>query len=750
MRPAIACTLLALVVSLLLPAGAAMAGDRRAAILYSATSRDNYFDQFSYYQVYMSAQHQCTMAGIPFDLLDEAALNDDANLAAYDVLIIPHFVHVNAANRPNYITELGQAAANGLNIISADWLMGYDAGNQPFADAGLANESLVGVMWTNFNGPVVANLKAADPSHPALPGYAPNETILSYAQVWADEFSPSPLAVPAASTAYATLFISGQSYTAVNAIQTAAGNRNVHFTNAQIMLDSNLLWSAIHWALYGTEPPVALRTGRQRSLFFARNDMDQSMFPDDLPSIEVPLLGIITDWKTNFDFVGSYYLNVGNDPAQGEFTDWAVSGPLYQDYRALGSEIGTHSYTHPDDIKTLNASQLEFEFKDSKNVIAANMGIAVTGGAVPGNPESPAEIEIISQWLPYLSGRSAVSDSNFGLTTAYGHLRPGFPMFYNCLNISPDFTLVGYLGLTAAEAAQTWRQEVDNLHQHAPLPVVHWLWHDYGPVESEPGFTRGMYESMISHAVSLDTEFLTGHDFFERNQAFRNCSLDVTHLDADTIRAVVSNSGVGKFSLQLGESETITSVDDWYAYDGHKVFLPAGGGTFTIRRNGVPGTATRITRLPPRAELISLTGDGRTLGFSFRGKGRVTVAVPPGSGFQVTGADAFAANGARWDLLFDSEGLHTATVVPDPSSIRITSTALAGTAFTIGFAFDPNFTAWKLLGSPDPAAGVTTDLTPQATITESPAGSGNYRASIDVAGFGPRYFFRIGFDGAAP
>ena len=41
---------------------------------------------------------------------------------------------------------------------------------------------------------------------------------------------------------------------------------HVHFTNAQIMLDSNLLWSAIHWALYGDQPSVALRSGRQRSL----------------------------------------------------------------------------------------------------------------------------------------------------------------------------------------------------------------------------------------------------------------------------------------------------------------------------------------------------------------------------------------------------------------------------------------------------------------------------------------------------
>jgi hypothetical protein len=740
-HPASTRTFLLGLLSLLL-LSAAHAEDRRVGILYSATSRDKYFDQFSYYQAYMGAQHQCTMAGIPFDLLDESVLENDANLGGYDVLIIPHFTHVAANKRNTYITELGQAAANGLNIISADWLMAFNESGTEFADAPLANETLVGVTWTNFNGPVVANLKAANASHPALPGYTPNETILTYQQVWADEFSPSAIANPAGTEAYSTLVVNGQSYKAVNAITTNNGNRNVHFTSAQIMLDSNMLWSAIHWSLYGSQPAVALRAGRQRSLFFARNDMDQSMFPDELPTVEFPLLNIITDWKNQWDFVGTYYLNVGNRPNQGELTDWNVSGPLYQNYMALGSEIGTHSYTHPNFISSLTDDQLEFEFKDSRDVIGANLGITVTGGAVPGNPENPAEIEKIAAWLPYLSGRSAISDSNTKYTTAYGHLHPNISMFYNCLNTSPDFTLVGFLGYTAAEAAQIWQTEVDNLHHHAPLPVVHWLWHDYGPVETESGFTRGMYESMVAHAASLDTEFITGQDFLERNQAFAGSGLNVTHPDANTIQAQVTASGVGKFSLQLNESETITSVHNWYAWNANKVFLPTNGGTFTIHRNGTPSNATRITDLPARSELVSLSGNGSSLNFSFRGKGRVTVSVPSGSGFSVVGADSYQANGNQWDLLFNTDGLHTTSVIPntpEASFVEVTSTDVTGDIFTLGFKSDPNLTGWKMMGSPDLVSGFNNDLTPQATITESPAGSGNYTATINITPLGDTY-----------
>ena len=40
------------------------------------------------------------------------------------------------------------------------------------------------------------------------------------------------------------------------------------------------------------------------------------------PVVESALGNILTDWKTKYNFVGSHYLNIGNDPRNGESTDW--------------------------------------------------------------------------------------------------------------------------------------------------------------------------------------------------------------------------------------------------------------------------------------------------------------------------------------------------------------------------------------------------------------------------------------------
>ena len=65
----------------------------------------------------------------------------------------------------------------------------------------------------------------------------------------------------------------------------------------------------------------------------------------------------------------------------------------------------------------------------------------------------------------------------------------------------------------------------------------------------------------------------------------------------------------------------------------------------------------------------------------------------------------------------------------------------------INFASDPGLTDWKLLGSDNISADFTTDLTPQASISESPADSGNYSAIINGSTMGGSHFFRVGMDG---
>lgn len=312
----------------------------------------------------------------------------------------------------------------------------------------------------------------------------------------------------------------------------------------------------------------------------------------------------------------------------------------------MGNEIGTHSYTHPGNTAALNAQQLEFEFSQSVLAIEQNMGMQVSGAAVPGLPENSFVIETVAPWLSYLSGRSAVTDTNFGYASAFGHIRPDMEMFYFCLNTSPDFTLIDYLGFSLAQTGQIWQEEYAKQNEHAPFPVIHWLWHDYGPTGYEAGYERAPFDVMVSTAAAGGSEFVTGEDLRQRVSALRAAQLEVTPLSEGVVAVKVTSADAGKFSLMMPEGTAIAEVDNCYAWDGNKVYLPRSGGEYTVRTNMSPVTVTRITELPQRSELLSVSGNGVTLNFSFVGEGQVTVALNESSGpLQALGADSFERNG---------------------------------------------------------------------------------------------------------
>jgi hypothetical protein len=324
--------------------------------------------------------------------------------------------------------------------------------------------------------------------------------------------------------------------------------------------------------------------------------------------------------------VGSFYLNIGNDAANGAFTDWSISAPLYQDYLALGNEIGTHSWTHPDFTSTLSPTELEFEFNQSALEIGNQLGIQVIGAAVPGNPEDLNVVQQIDQWLFYLSGRFSAIGS--GYQSAFGFLAPDHQMIYFSLNMLPDFTLIAFQGQTPAVAEQIWRDEMDALRLHASQPILHWLWHDYGPtIDANNGYGVAMYENTIAYAFNGGAEFTTLANMENRMRAFQQATLDVD--GANGLTANVTAGAVGQFSLKVRSTQVIESVTGWYAYDDDQVFLPEGGGQFPIQFGSSAAALTRITALPMRARLLSVTGDGSDLTFSFEGEGEVTARLHP-------------------------------------------------------------------------------------------------------------------------
>ncbi len=668
---------------------------KRVGIVYSQTSKNYFYDtnlaiQKAYSQLFMTMQHHAMMAGVPFDLLSEDDLTDISKLVNYDVLIFPDFAYVPNDKLEQIHQTLYYATYHyGIGIITAgDWMTNGSDGNSISGDAYRNMKQMLGIGRVTGDGPVAIDLKASDINHPAMTNYQSNETIFQYdGNRWYSYFAPvssgtyvQPINVLATQTVTGN---KAGTYNAVIADQT--GGRNVHFSSLDFMGDTNLLWSALQWSIFGDANPVALKMGRYNNLFVSRNDMDQSQEIDEVADNDGALLNLLTNWKSQYNFLGSYYINIGNNPPDQQ-TDWSYSAPLYQQYIALGNEIGTHSYTHPHNTNELSSQQIEFEFNQSMNIIGSHLnptwrGQNIRGGAVPGAPEGLSTSNKIIKYLDYLTG--GYSSVGAGYPGAFGYLTPDSNKVYLSPNMSFDFTLIEFgvpvwdeatgkyvpHPLTTAEAEQYWQDEYWSLMNHASQPIIHWPWHDYGPTT---GVTSGLYsESMFTNTIKTayedEAEFLTGADVAQRIETFKNAKINVES-NGNIIHVNVNSQNVGKFSLdlQLPQGKIIKSVDNWYAYNDTKVFLDQNGGDYTVHTATLPqeDDNTHIVKLPMRANLISLNGNGSNLTFTFEGEGIVDVALKNGNGhYNFSGVDK-SQNGQDdvVHLTFNNYGVHTVTI----------------------------------------------------------------------------------------
>lgn len=703
--------------------------DKRIGIVYSEPSANQFYDKFAYSQLYMAMQHQARMAGIPYDLLSEDDLTSITNLTAYDALIIPSMQYVTASKLSAIEATLNQAVFNygiGL-VVSGNLMTNSESGGQLAGDAYSRMKQWLGVSYADSASGVAMKIRANDISHPVMRDYSAGELILNYDQIWFDSFQS---VAGQSANVLATLEVGAQSYNGVIATQT--GGHNVHFANYQLLGDTNLVWSSLQWVVYGDELPVGLKLSRQNSIFIARNDMDSSMYPSLLSTNIIPLYNLLTDWKTEFNFVGSYYINIGNDPASGMY-NWGISGPVFSDYISLGNEIGTHSWTHPFYTSNLSSIELEFEFNQSRMEIGSRLGIDVIGAAIPGNPESLAVDQQIEAYFDYVSGRSGVVGD--GYPGAIGRMWPGANMIYFSLNMSPDYTLIEYLGHSSSEAELIWQDEYYGILRHASQPVIHWMWHDYGPVSGGNNYSLAMYANTIAMAHANGSEFVTLADLYDRINAHEAATLTVT--GANPVTASVNANGVGQFSLMVQSDQIISQVDNWYAYDDDQIFLPDDGGQFIFQMGDNQVDVTRITALPMRARLMTLSGNGTELAFSFEGAGTVSVHLNPAlaADLSVEGSDGFTQIGNHLSLYFGSNiGLHTVNLVqgsgsnqppvandqavslPQDSSIAITLTASDPEGNPLTFSIDTG---------PSQGQGQLSGVVPNLTYTPAPGFSGN-------------------------
>ncbi len=681
-------------------------GGVKVAIVYSATSAARYFDATAYSQLFMSAQNQAAMAGVPYDILTEDDLSNLATLIQYDTIIFPSFANVPLAKLAGIESALLDAVHDyGVGLITAGNFMTNDEFGAALAGNSYARmQTLLGItLDTSTSSASQIQLFAGDVTHPVMDGYAANESIRIYANTFG-QLGTQVFRTVGGVTAdvLVTQAIDGVTGNAV--LATTTGGRNVHFATEGMLADNNMLHQALDWTVANPAlPSLRLDMTRQTAIFASRTDMDQSqelfeVNPDNgAPGIYDIMLPILARWKTEYNFVGSYYINVGNDPRNGQTTDWAVSKPYYNALLAMGNEIGSHSYTHPDNTNLLTAAQLQFEFEQSKLVIEQQLGIQVRGAAIPGAPEKLGVSQAVLQYYDYLTGGNAMVGA--GYPGAFGYQTSDTAAgVYLAPNISSDFTLTGWKGLTFAQASAAWLKEWQEAISHADLPVVVFPWHDYaltgwdtnGNAVGGVFGDEAMFLPLIQAASSYGAEFVTLDDLARRIASFEAASLSYS-LQGQTLTATVGGSGLGTFQLDL-ETPSIASVDGWYAYDADSVFLPGGGGTYTIRLGATPADLTHITALPSRSQLVSVIGNGQELAFGVFGEGIVTIdlkAFQPGvyNTVQVTGAAITSLQGEILRLNLGTNTLHSVIVTyawdiaaPVPVITSVTTTALAGTS----------------------------------------------------------------------
>ncbi|MFP7671917.1 hypothetical protein ACG74X_01035 [Marivita sp. S0852] len=681
--------------------------DLKVGIVYSETSAENYFNLTNYGQLVMSAQAQAMQAGIPFDLLGEADLTDAARLAEYDVLVFPGFANVQTNQLSEIKAALDIAVQSGTGIIAAGNFMTNDETGAALPGNSYAQmQSLLGVTLDGFGLTDGIEVFARDGSNPILDEYDAGTLVDSY------ETLTSYLNFRDVTGAGSVLF---DQITMLDGVETPraavvateiAGNRNVHFATDAVIGNSNILHEAIDWIAkddIGTAD-VALQMSRNPSIFYSRNDMDLSQQVFDVviqePGVYDSLNAILADWLDKYNFVGSYYINVGANPPDRQ-TDWEISAPLYQELLAMGNEIGTHSYTHPNDTNLLNGDTPElltlldlvdprnsdsvdpweltaaeqdillnsyrFQFETSAFEIEQQLGINVTGAAVPGAPETLDTSREIIRFFDYMSG--GYSGEGAGYPGAFGYLTPDLQdAVYLAPNMSFDFSLIQFQNKTPEEAAAIWSEEFADITNNGATPIIAFPWHDYGPTEwgfgGEPSlYTFEMFDNFLAGAHEAGTEFVTGQDLAERIATFEDSELTLSRADDVLMANIVSGDAAGRFALDVGEQ--IASVAGWYAWDDTQVFLPQNGGQFDITLGVPTDDVTRLTALPDRAELVSVTGDGRELHAVIYGDGVASLSLAPvwDTGAVIIRGAEGASNwtGSTLDVVLDG-GMNTLVV----------------------------------------------------------------------------------------
>ena len=519
--------------------------------------------------------------------------------------------------------------------------------------------------------------------------------------------------------------------TVAGVVQTTTGGTNTVFATTGLLGDSNLLQHAIQNAVFGTTPSLSLNTSRMAGVVASRTDLDQSQFPSDVspegggPGIYDALIPILQQWKQQYNFVGTYYANIGDNanPNNENSTNWGVSAPYYRSIIAMGGEIGNHSYTHLINPPTVDANgnpvptilvngvpvstwnentntlyvtppdngsapkwTFDYEFGQSKTILQQEIGVAIAGAAVPGATETVSTSQQIMQYYQSVAGgltgyvTGGWTGAGSGYPNAFGYIDPtNTDSVYIAPNITFDFTEIQFQNKTPEQALADWQALFNQLSAHSQAPIIVWPWHDYGATNwdsngagSDPGYTTQMFTDFIDYAYNAGYEFVTMETLAARIAAQQKATISETtngNVITATITPDLTAPDLGGMALKVtnASGQVIQNAGNWYAYDSDSIFLPYGGGTFNVTLGAMQDDVTHIDALPMRADLLSsVTGDGANLSFSMTGDGVVDLHVktPGANVVSIQGAPAATLTGTDLSLAFNDGPLAISSSSP--------------------------------------------------------------------------------------
>src|SRR5712664_1141778 len=716
---------------------------KKVGIVYSATTAALYFGggeagKTAYSDLFMAAQHQAEAAGVSYDLLTEADLTNVAKLSQYSALIFPDMEDVQSGQVASIVSALSHVVYDyHVPIITAGNFLTNDQAGAPLPGNSYANMQALLNVTLNASGTatysVTPDATALANHNPVMAGYAAGELIGGasgqFAGTTAGYYTNTGYltfsGVTQSATVLADINIQGGS-TVPGVVQTTTGGTNTVFATTGLLGDSNLLQHAIQNAVFGTKPSLSLDITRMAGVVDSRTDLDQSQYPSDVspdsggPGIYDALIPILQQWKQQYNFVGSYYVNIGDNANLGSFTDWSVSAPYYQAIIATGSEIGNHSYTHLINPPTVDANgnpvplnsfgtstwhentntlyvtppangsapnwTFDYEFGQSKAIEQQNIGITIAGAAVPGANDTFSTSQQIMQYYQTVAGgltgyvTGGWTGVGSGYPNAFGYLTPtDTGSVYIAPNVTFDFTEVQFQNKTPAQALADWEALFNQLSTHSQVPVIVWPWHDYGATNWDtngtgisPGYTTQMFTDFIAYAFNAGYEFVTAEDLAARIAAQQKATLSET-TNGNVITATITPDptapDLGAMALNVingATGQVIQNAGTWYAYDSKSIFLPHSGGTFNVTLGTTQDDVTHIGALPMRADLLSVTGDGANLAFSMTGDGVVDVHVktPGANVVSIHGAPAATLTGDNLSLVFNDGPLAFSSTSP--------------------------------------------------------------------------------------